>query len=263
MPLIDPATLQRLLEAARGRFDVDSIDECDSTNTVLMRRSGECAPSGSVLVADFQNAGRGRRGRSWIAAPGSGLMFSLLWRFSRALAELGGLSLAVGISVAEALEALGARGVGVKWPNDLLFQDAKLAGILVELASDARGTLAIIGIGLNLRTPDGDLPQPACGLDALLHPVPDRHILLAKILDTLAPTLDRFDAEGFAPMQARWQQHHAWQDRQIHILGDGTEEISGTCLGADRDGALLLSTPKGIRRFLSGEISLRKQESPC
>lgn len=263
MPLIDPAKLQPLLETARGRFDVDSIEECDSTNTVLMRRGGEGAPSGSVLVADFQNAGRGRRGRSWMATPESGLMFSLLWRFNRALADLCGLSLTVGVAVAEALEGLGARGVGVKWPNDLLFQDAKLAGILVELTSDARGTLAIIGIGLNLKSPDGDLPQPACGLDDLLHPVPDRHILLAKILDTLAPTLDRFDAEGFAPLQARWQQYHVWQGRRVDILGDCAGKISGTCLGADRDGALLLSTPEGIRRFLSGEISLRKWESPC
>ncbi|OQA34760.1 MAG: Bifunctional ligase/repressor BirA [Betaproteobacteria bacterium ADurb.Bin341] len=263
MPLIDPATLQPLLTAVRGRFDVDSIEECDSTNTVLMRRAGEGAPSGTVLVADFQSAGRGRRGRSWTAAPESGLLFSLLWRFNRTLADLCGLSLAIGVAVTEALEALGARGVGVKWPNDLLFQDTKLAGILVELASDPRGTLAIIGIGLNLHTPDGDLPQPACGLDAVLHPVPDRHTLLAKILTTLAPTLDHFDAEGFAALQARWQHYHAWQDRQVDILGDSTGKISGACLGADQDGALLLSTPEGIRRFLSGEISLRKKGSPC
>lgn len=258
MPLLEPATLQPLLEAVRGRFDVDSVDECDSTNSVLMRRAGEGAPSGSVLVADRQSAGRGRRGRSWSATPESGLLFSLIWRFNRSLSELSGLSLAVGVAVAEALESLGAQGVGVKWPNDVLYREAKLAGILVELAADRRGALAVIGVGLNLRTPPEALPQPACGLDSLLKVMPDRHRLLAQLLIVLAQVLDRFDAEGFAAVRARWQEHHVWQGEKVRLLADGHEEIAGTCLGADDDGALLLDTGRGTRRFLSGEISLRK-----
>ena len=258
MPIIKPATLQPLLTAVRGRFDVDSVDECDSTNGVLMRRAAEGAPSGTVLVADQQSAGRGRRGRSWIASPQSGLTFSLLWRFNRPLTALSGLSLAVGVALIEALQSLGAQGISVKWPNDVLYHDAKLAGILVELAGDTRGALAIIGIGLNLRSPEAELPQPVCGLDGIVRNHPDRHLLLARILIALAGVLDQFNACGFAALQARWQQYHAWQGQQVRVLGDGSTELSGACLGADLDGALLLETPQGVQRFLSGEISLRK-----
>ncbi|MBS1197289.1 MAG: biotin--[acetyl-CoA-carboxylase] ligase [Proteobacteria bacterium] len=258
MPLIDPVALNDLLDPVRGRFDVDSVDECDSTNSVLMRRATEGAPSGTVLVADRQSAGRGRRGRNWVSTPESGLLFSLLWRFNRPLSDLSGLSLAVGIAVVEALQTAGAQSVSVKWPNDVLYQDAKLAGILVELAGDARGALAIIGIGLNLHSPAGDLPQPACGLDAIVRDLPDRHFILAKILIALAGVLDQFNACGFAALQTRWQQYHAWQGQQVRVLADGSAELGGICLGADQDGALLLETPQGIRRFLSGEISLRR-----
>lgn len=263
MPLIEPATLQPLLNEARGRFDVDSVDECDSTNSVLMRRATEGAPSGTVLVADRQSAGRGRRGRSWIATAESGLLFSVLWRFSRPLSALSGLSLAVGVAVVEGLEKLGAHGIGVKWPNDVLFEDAKLAGILVELAGDARGALAVIGIGLNLRSPEGDLTQPACGLDALLNDLPERHFILSRILIALAGVLDRFDHSGFVALQTRWQAHHAWQNRPVRVVAGDAEDIDGLCLGADADGALLLRTSQGQRRFLSGEISLRSQHTCC
>jgi len=258
VPLIDPAALKALLAPVCGRFDVDSLDECDSTNSLLMRRAGDGAPSGTVLVADRQSAGRGRRGRSWVSTPESGLLFSVLWRFNRPLAELSGLSLAVGVAVVEALQSLGAHGVGVKWPNDVLYQDAKLAGILVELASDRRGAFAVIGIGLNLQKPVADLPQPVCGLDTLLGVLPERHCVLAQLLIALAAVLERFDSGGFAVLRARWQQHHAWQGQTVRLSGDGSAESVGRCLGADQDGALLVETPQGVRRFLSGEITLRR-----
>lgn len=260
MPLIEPATLQPLLTAVRGRFDVDSVDECDSTNSVLMRRASEGAPSGTVLVTDRQTAGRGRRGRTWLSSPESGLTFSLLWRFNRPLAAVSGLSLAVGVAVVDALAALGASGVQLKWPNDVLYQDAKLAGILVELSPDRRGALAVIGIGLNLQPPPGDLPQPSQALSTILRTQPERHFLLAHLLIALAEVLDRFEADGFAALQARWQAHHAWQGRRVQLLGDAQEPIGGINRGADADGALLLETPQGVHRFLSGELSLRQMQ---
>lgn len=261
MPLIDPTTLNSLLKTARGRFDVDSVDSCDSTNSVLMQRAANGAPSGTVLVADQQSAGRGRRGRAWLSTPESGLTFSLLWRFSRPMPELTGLSLAIGVAVANALEHLGATDIGLKWPNDVLYRNAKLAGILVELATERRGALAVIGIGLNLQKPAGDLPHPVCGLTDILEEVPERHQLLAEMLISLAPVLDLFDAEGFAALQTRWQQHHAWQNQEVCLLGETGIEASGICLGADDKGALLLETAHETRRFLSGEISLRRFES--
>lgn len=262
MPLIDPARLKPLLGTLAGRFDVDSLDACDSTSSELLRRAERGAPSGTVLVADVQTAGRGRRGRTWLSAPADSLTFSLLWRFSGPATQLAGLSLAVGVAVAQALEGLGARRVRLKWPNDVLLARegdfAKLAGILVELSTDRRGTQAVIGIGLNLQAPSGDLPQPAAGLVEDLVALPDRHDLLACLLAALAEVLDRFASGGFAALQSAWQQRHAWQNQPVRLLQDGELEGEGICLGADSDGALLVETPVCIKRFLAGDLSLRR-----
>lgn len=262
MPLIDPARVKPLLGTLAGRFDLDSLDACDSTSSELLRRADRGIPSGSVLVADKQTAGRGRRGRTWLSEPADGLTFSLLWRFGGPATQLAGLSLAVGVAVAQALESLGACNVRLKWPNDVLLARvdgfAKLAGILVELSSDRRGTQAIIGIGLNLRAPVGDLPQPAAGIAEAVSGLPDRHDLLAAILTSLAEVLDRFSAGGFAALQSAWQQRHAWQNLPVRLLQDDAVEGEGLCLGADSDGALLVETPVCIKRFLSGDLSLRR-----
>jgi len=257
MPLIDPARLQTRLSPVAGRFDVDSLEQCESTNSVLLDRAGQGAPSGTVLVADRQSAGRGRRGRSWLSSPESSLTFSLLWRFDGPATRLSGLSLAVGVAVARGLEALGVEGIGLKWPNDVLLSGGKLAGILVELASERRGTQAVIGIGLNLRPPEETLPQPVAGLTDVLPCLPDREQILAELLIALTDVLDRFAADGFAALQADWQQRHAWQGRQVSVLLGDPGEVSGRCFGADRDGALLIETSVGLQRFLSGDLTLR------
>lgn len=261
MPRIDPTRLKPLLGQLAARFDVDSLDECDSTSSELARRAERGAPAGAVVVADRQSAGRGRRGRSWLSSPEASLTFSLLWRFSGPATRLSGLSLAVGAALAGALEGLGAAHVRLKWPNDVLLEKAdgfgKLAGILIELATDRRGTQAVIGIGLNLRAPTGDLLMPAAGLAEELAVLPDRHDLLAQLLTSLAGVLDRFEAGGFAALQSDWQRRHAWQGRPVRVLEDGAVEGEGICLGADSDGALLVETGVCIKRFLSGDVSLR------
>lgn len=261
MALLDPVLLKSRLGLLAGRFDVDALDECDSTNSELMRRAESGAPSGTVIVADRQTAGRGRRGRSWLSAPESSLTFSLLWRFSGPLARLSGLSLAVGVGLASGLESLGAQGVWLKWPNDVLLRDgegyAKLAGILIELSSDRRGTQAIIGVGLNLSPPTGDLPQPAAGLSQVLSAAPERHVVLAAILLELHRVLETFAVDGFFGLKTEWQQRHAWQGDSVQILGEDAAPLVGRCLGADDDGALLLETASGIERIFSGDVSVR------
>lgn len=261
MTLIDPVLLKTRLGDLAGRFDVDALDACDSTNSELMRRAEAGAPSGTVVVADRQSAGRGRRGRSWLSSPESSLTFSLLWRFAGHPASLSGLSLAVGVGLVRAMESLGAQGLCLKWPNDVLLrtgQDfAKLAGILIELSSDRRGMQTIIGIGLNLSPPVGDLPQPAAGvLQAGLGPI-DRHEVLAAILTHLAGVLDRFSGHGFAGLKDEWQHLHAWQGHAVQLFGEGEATKAGRCLGVDDDGALLLETAIGLERIFSGDVSLR------
>lgn len=262
MTLIDPILLKSRLGLLAGRFDVDALNECDSTSSELMRRADRGAPAGTVVVADTQSAGRGRRGRSWLSAPASSLTFSLLWRFSGSPARLAGLSLAVGVAVARGLEQLGAQGVCLKWPNDVLLAQAdghaKLAGILVELASDRRGTQAIIGIGLNLQPPAEALPQPVAGLNQALSAEVERHQVLAALLVALAEVLDRFDTQGFSGLRADWQQRHAWQGEAVQLLGEADTVQAGRCLGADEDGALLLETAAGVQRIYSGDVSLRR-----
>jgi len=257
---IDPARLRSLLGGASGRFTIEALRECGSTSTLLLERARQDATSGSVLIADRQTAGRGRRGRSWWSSAESGLTFSVLWRFTGGVARLAGLSLAVGVAVARALENCGVPGIGLKWPNDILLDGGKLGGILVELDAQPDGMVAVMGIGLNLLL-------PAAGAEEFLHrpaslsqassPLPDRHQLLAHILLELAVVLDRFAVAGFSVLREEWQAHHVWQERAVRLLNGGLLDREGICLGADSDGALLLRTAAGIERCLSGDLSLR------
>ena len=262
MALIDPVLMKSRLGSLAGRFDVDALDSCDSTSSELLRRAERGAPVGSVIVADRQNAGRGRRGRQWLSVPEDSLTFSLLWRISGPASQLSGLSLAVGVGLVRALEKLGARDVCLKWPNDVLLRQAqnyaKLAGILIELASDRRGTQVIIGIGLNLQRPALDLPQPAAGLSEAITSLPDRHDILAAILLALAEVLETVAVNGFFGLKNEWQSRHAWQDQPVQLLADEGEPLTGICRGADADGALLLETASGIQRIFSGDVSLRR-----
>jgi len=257
--LIDPARLKPLLGTLAVRFDVDALAEASSSSDLLLERAGAGAASGSVLVVDRQTAGRGRRGRHWASAPESSLTFSLLWRFDGGVERLAGLSLAVGVAVARALSALGVAGAMLKWPNDVLLDGRKLAGILVELSAERRGMVAVIGIGLNLQPPppDAEIDTPAASLADALPVLPDRHLLLAQLLLELAPVLDTFASEGFVGLRDEWQQRHAWQNRVVRLLRDARVELEGRCLGADADGALLVQTASGVERCLSGDLSLR------
>ena len=262
MAQIELGLLKARLGDLAGHFDVDALDECDSTSSELMRRAEAGAPAGTVIVADRQSAGRGRRGRTWLSEPAASLTFSLLWRFSGPFARLSGLSLAVGVALAQALEKLGARGICLKWPNDVLLQTgegyAKLAGILIELSSDRRGTQAVIGIGLNLAPPAVDLPQAAAGLSQACIVPPERHAVLAAILLELVAVFEVFAVDGFNGLKNDWQQRHAWQDQRVQILDENALPLLGRCLGADAEGALLLDTAHGIERIFSGDVSLRR-----
>ncbi len=260
--LIDPARLPAYLGEAAGRFNVISLAECESTNTLLMDRAADGAPSGTVVVTDRQTAGRGSRGRHWMASPEASLTFSVLWGFPGGLERLSGLSLAVGVAVVQALEDCGASGVMLKWPNDILFGHAKLGGILVELHAEPDTAMAVIGIGLNLRLPEtiGEpsvAALPAAALQQIIAAPPERHVLFAQLLVELARAFDRFAAGGFAALRNDWHARHAWQDRPVRLLREGRVEKEGVCAGADADGALLVRTADGIERCLSGDVSLR------
>ena len=260
--LIDPARLSAMLGEAAKRFNVIALAECESTNTLLLDRAADGAGSGTVLVTDRQTAGRGSRGRHWMASPESSLTFSVLWAFPGGLERLSGLSLAVGVAVVRALENCGASGVMLKWPNDILHGHAKLGGILVELHAEPDSAMAVVGIGLNLRLPEtigapSVAALPAAALEQIVPALPERHVLFAQLLAELAAAFDRFAEDGFAALRDDWHARHAWQDRPVRLLRDSRVEKEGICAGADADGALLVRTPDGIERCLSGDVSLR------
>ncbi len=236
------------------RFDIDVLAECDSTNTELMRRAEGHAPSGTVVAAERQSAGRGRMGRHWFATPDASLTFSLLWRFAPGT-QPHGLSLAVGVALAEALEAAGVDGIALKWPNDLLKDGRKLAGVLIELVPGAPYA-AVIGIGINMNLPD-TLPEDVRNIAAALDDERSRNELLANLLAALHRVLTEFGAGGFVALRSRWIARCAHIGAPVNILSEFAPPLAGRCIGIDGDGALLVETAVGVQRILSGEVSLR------
>jgi BirA family transcriptional regulator, biotin operon repressor / biotin---[acetyl-CoA-carboxylase] ligase len=268
---LDPAAVeQRLERLARERdvpvaVDLEVVDQVDSTSSELMRRSQRKDIHGMALAAEWQTAGRGRRGRTWTAVVGGSLTFSLGWTFEQGAGFLAGLSLAVGVAVVRALEAEGFTGVALKWPNDIIHRHLKLGGILVELNGDALGpSTTVIGIGLNVRLPDvvrQDIASPVTDLTRVAGrkgPAVDRNTLLARLLTELAAVLEQYANEGFAPFAAEWQHRHAYQGKPVRLLLPDGVVVHGKVAGVDASGALVLADGPRRARFLSGEISLRR-----
>ncbi|HEX5125825.1 MAG TPA: biotin--[acetyl-CoA-carboxylase] ligase [Rhodocyclaceae bacterium] len=252
----DLTRLRDLLGDLAGRFDVDHIVSCDSTNSQLLERATRGAPLGTAVVADIQTAGRGRRGRVWQSAPGHSLTFSLLWRFPDRF-SLAGLSLAVGVAVARALERCGVDGLALKWPNDIILDGRKLGGVLVEVAFDERGAAAVMGIGINLKSHPSwsNLEQPvACLQDA--NCFAGREALLAFILGELAIVMDSFSRDSFAALRDDWLARHAYQDLPVKINAE-SRQLIGICRGVDGEGALLLESESGGLSVMNGDVTLR------
>lgn len=261
LSFLDGAAIARRIGARASRVAIEIVDQSESTNTALLAAAAAGKPSGHVLAAEWQTHGRGRLGRTWVAGACRALTFSVLWRFSEGAASLAGLSLAAGVAVVRALERCGASDVLLKWPNDVLHKRRKLAGILIEMQGDALGpTAAVIGIGINVRLSESvkrRIAQPATDLETICGEAVDRSRVLGVTLDEVIQVLDRFTAEGFAPLRHEWQARHAHQDSAIEVkLPDGSTD-RGIARGVAADGALLLETPRGVRRLHSGEVSVR------
>jgi len=239
-------------------------DALDSTNTRLMREAADGAPSGTLCLAERQTAGRGRLGRTWVSPFGTNLYLSLLWRFPFGPGGMAGLSLAAGTAVADALHAIGVRDIGLKWPNDVLWQDRKLAGLLLEVAGEAQGPAhVVVGVGVNTHLDPGagaQIHRPWVDLDQVLgRGAYSRNILAARVADALIRTLERFAREGLGPFLGDWERYDLYRGRQVEVLW-GHQQVRGTHLGLDANGALRLDTGSGIATFQAGEVSLRLDE---
>ncbi|MEA1051399.1 biotin--[acetyl-CoA-carboxylase] ligase [Lamprobacter modestohalophilus] len=287
--LLSSEAIQAQLDAqARQRISVlEILDQVDSTNAYLLapgRRTalaamssarsardcgpglavdagGICADAGEICLAERQSAGRGRLGRRWVSPFGRNIYLSILWRYPLAPAQLGGLSLACGVAVAQALDKLGVEGVGLKWPNDVHWQRRKLAGLLLEVAGEAQGpSLVVVGVGLNLRLRAEEaaaIDQPWVDLcEVCGDRMPGRNALAAALIERLTATLSRYTDAGLAPFLEDWRRLDAYQGESVSLL-NGQQRIQGRYCGIDAQGNLLLETDAGRRTFAAGEVSLR------
>ena len=263
MDLLDPERIRdQLHPQARpllGEFEV--LPEIDSTNNYLVRSAVQRPGSGHTCFAESQTQGRGRRGRTWISPFGANIYFSVLWRFPRPPEAMQGLSLAVGVAVARALEAAGVSGIGVKWPNDIVVNDRKLGGVLMELSGEATGPscMVVTGVGINRGMPQAsgaEIDQAWTDLLAIGDAQCGRNTLAANLLSQVLLALRQFADDGFEPFLRPWLERDATRGRQVE-LHSGSEPMVGIAEGVDASGALLLNTKSGRRRILSGEISLR------
>ena len=229
------------------------FEEIDSTNDYLMGSSEPA--SETVALTDFQTKGRGRRGRTWNAAPGSSVMFSMVRVFQRP--SLSGLSLAVGVSVANALSEFGVKDISLKWPNDILLKELKLGGILIEIS----GSRTVIGMGLNVdlnlrdETPDSGLLRT--DLVSHLYDL-DRDELASALIDNLIMTCREFDRHGFGAFMSRWSELDHFMGENVRLESVG-ETIRGTVHGVDESGAILIESNGCITPHIGGEISLRAE----
>ncbi|EOF4706246.1 MAG: bifunctional biotin--[acetyl-CoA-carboxylase] ligase/biotin operon repressor BirA [Klebsiella huaxiensis] len=255
--LLDEEQISKQIE--HGRVTV--LPVIDSTNQYLLDRLSELQ-SGDACVAEYQQAGRGRRGRKWFSPFGSNLYLSMYWRLEQGPAAAIGLSLVIGIVIAEVLQSLGADKVRVKWPNDLYLQDRKLSGILVELTGktgDAAQIVSGAGINLMMRRVESDVVNQGwislqeAGISI------DRNTLAARLIKELRASLQLFEQEGLAPYLKRWEKLDNFINRPVKLI-IGDKEIFGISRGIDAQGALLLEQDGVVKPWIGGEISLRSAE---
>ncbi len=264
--LLDPDKIFTHLDpiAKKPLEKIEVHFELPSTNTRLLKTVGADGFSGVVCLAEQQTSGRGRRGRTWVSPFGGNLYLSLLWRFAGGADQLAGLSLAMAIAIVRSLREFGLDSVAVKWPNDILVSDRKLAGILLELAGEASGPCSVvIGVGLNVRGASAAMAvvdQPWIDLESLLGRAVGRNELAGKLINHLMSAIQEFESDGLTPFLSEWQTHDSYAGKEV-ILNLPEGNIQGMVRGVDNTGALLLAQAGEVRRFHSGEISMRRAVS--
>lgn len=264
----DPLDAARILELIPPQAHphvarVDTAWTLGSTNTVLMQRPYPPVGTGEALLAEYQTAGRGRRGRTWLAPPGGAICLSFSWVFAEVPRDLGALGLVIGVCALQALQSLGVEGAGLKWPNDLLINDRKLGGILIELRAESSGpACVVIGIGLNIALGAPLLEQiattglPPIDLVSAGLKGPRRNAVSAALITSFIEGLLEFERTGLKGFVQRWMDADVLRGRPVTVTGtDGLTK--GVARGIDLDGALLVETPQGLLRFISGDVSVR------
>lgn len=264
--LLEPARIRDELPVSlASRCELAVLDTVDSTNAWLARQPDSLrADQLRVCVAEHQQSGRGRRGRQWQSPFGANLYFSVDWPFETLPHDFSALSLVVGVAARAALDDIGLAGVQLKWPNDLLFENRKLGGILLELRGEPPGpSRVVIGIGINVAMPiDASrktaIDQPWIDLATAGLVDVDRNVLAAALLASLETLLGRFLAQGFSSIHPLWNAADALAGKPVR-LSDGARNWDGVSRGVAADGALLVELSDGEKRFFAGDVSLRER----
>lgn len=237
---------------------VKIYDSIDSTNAEALRAvgSGECAPF--IIMAERQTAGRGRRGRKWVSPFGENIYYSLVLRIDGGMRQLEGLSLVVGLAVLKVFRDAGLSAAGLKWPNDILVGNKKIAGVLLELVGDPADVCHVvlgIGINANMRMAEG-VEQEWTSLVLELGRSVNRNELIRSLNESLGRYLELHELSGFGAIRAEWERNHLWQGR-VASISAGLHQVSGVIIGIDGQGALRMNVDGGERVFSGGELSLR------
>lgn len=264
LELLSKTQIQSALsqQASELLTHLEIYQQIDSTNRYLSERTQTEEKSGSVCFAEFQTAGKGRRGRQWVSPFGSNIYVSILWRFQNDPASIAGLSLAVGVAVVRALRELGLTDIGLKWPNDIYWQEKKLGGILIEVSGEAGGACsAVIGLGLNLYLPEKEttsITQPWVDLEHILgSKTYSRNHVASLVLNHLLPVIAAFETDTLNHYLAEWRSYDVMLDKEVSLY-IGNQCLNGVVKGINDDGMLLLQNGAGeLKTFASGEVSFR------
>ena len=265
-PLAAERILEKLSEAVRKQVrSLEVAWTVGSTNTELLSRANPPNGSSEVMLAEYQTAGRGRRGRAWLAPPGGAICLSLSWTFRDVPADLGALGLVIGVCELRALHALGITGAKLKWPNDVLVDERKLGGILIELRAESGGpACVVIGIGLNVALGAPLLAQIAetgiAATDLVTAGLvePSRNSVAGALVDSCIRGLQEFERDGLRPFVENWRDADALQGKMVDVRGAVGEVTRGLARGVDLHGALLVETAEeGLKKFVSGDVSVR------
>lgn len=262
LQMLDEQRIRAALPPASTHLPIMLFPVIDSTNRYWMQRYQSQPENGSCCLAEMQTAGRGRRGRVWQSPFAAALYLSTYWFSDRSIAEMMGLSLAVGISMANWLTELGIDDVTVKWPNDIYIGGEKAAGILIELAGESDGHChLVVGVGLNLDLPKqvGEhIDQAFTDLHSHLRPSPERNHLAAGLIHSVTDAIRDYHQHDMARVVTAWPQFDHFKDQPIRLLM-GSHTITGVARGINHQGALLVETEQGIKAYYGGEISVRAQ----
>ena len=261
---MEKSAIQNLLsiESRKILEEIQLFEEIDSTNAEAIRQIQAGNTANRLVVARCQSAGRGRRGRRWLSPLDAGVYMSVMKQFALQPNALQGLSLLTALSLKQALNSLGISGLQLKWPNDILFQKKKLAGILLELQQRDRQCYLVFGIGLNIALPaelTQEIHRPVTDITSIADDIPDHNCIVATVINALCNNLVEYEKSGFSSFRESWNEADSYLNSNIEIH-NGKKRIIGKSLGVDSNGALLLQTASGLQSINGGEVfpSLRE-----